>query len=210
MPDGLFLTVEGIDGAGKSTQAAMLAQHLRTKGREVVLTREPGGSPGGEAIRRLLVEADGGDWSATTELLLFTAARRDHVEKIIRPALERGQVVISDRYIDSTRAYQGKGDLAAEIEELHARLIGLDPVRTLIYDLSPEDARARADRRAAGAASREDRFERRGVAFQGGLRSAFHEIAAAEPARVRLIDASGTAGQVFARTCAALEDLIGG
>lgn len=207
---GLFLTVEGIDGAGKSTQARMLATHLRGQGADLVETREPGGSPGAEAIRRLLVDADGGDWSAESELLLFTAARRDHVEKTIRPALARGAIVICDRYIDSTRAYQG--DLGAEIEALHDRLIGLDPDRTLIFDISPSDALARAETRAGtgGETAVEDRFERRGLGFQEELRTAFHSIAAAEPGRVRLIDAKGTPEEVFARTLAAVADLIDG
>ena len=107
---GFFLTVEGIDGVGKSTQTRLLAGRLRRLGREVVETREPGGAPGAEAIRRLLVEGDPERWSPETETLLFTAARRDHLERVIRPALARGAVLVCDRYVDSTRAYQGAGE----------------------------------------------------------------------------------------------------
>ena len=114
---GLFLSFEGIDGSGKSTQARMLADHLSNQGREVVLTREPGGSNGAEEIRRLVLEGDPDRWSATTELLLFTAARRDHLERLIRPAVARGAVVICDRFADSTRVYQGltRGDRSPRV-----------------------------------------------------------------------------------------------
>ncbi len=199
---GFFLTVEGIDGAGKSTQARMLAGRLRMLGREVVETREPGGAPGAEEIRRLLVEGDPERWSPETETLLFTAARRDHVERVVEPALVRGAVVLCDRYIDSTRAYQGAGapEQRDLVNLLHRLTIGLDPDLTLIFDLDPAAALERARHRVSGLA--EDRFERKGVAFQARLREEFLAIAAAEPARCALIDAArppdAVAGQVWA------------
>jgi len=199
---GFFLTVEGIDGAGKSTQARMLAERLRELGREVVETREPGGAAGAEEIRRLLVEGDPERWSPETETLLFTAARRDHVERVVEPALARGAVVLCDRYIDSTRAYQGAGapERRDLVDLLHRLTIGLDPDLTLIFDLDPAAALERARARVSDLA--EDRFERRGTAFQARLREEFLAIAAAEPARCALIDAArppdAVAGQVWA------------
>ena len=122
----MFITFEGIDGSGKSTQARRLAAALEAEGRPVVLTREPGGSPGAEEIRRLVLEGDPARWSAATELLLFTAARRDHLERLIAPALAEGKIVICDRFVDSTRMYQGlsRGDLRAEVDALHRLMIG--------------------------------------------------------------------------------------
>ena len=199
---GFFLTVEGIDGAGKSTQARMLAERLRVLGREVVETREPGGAPGAEEIRRLLVEGDPERWSPETETLLFTAARRDHLERVIRPALARGAVLVCDRYVDSTRAYQGAGapERRQLVDRLHRLAIGLDPDLTLIFDMDPAAALERARRRVSDLA--EDRFERKGAKFQARLREEFLAIAAAEPARCALIDAArppeAVAGQVWA------------
>jgi dTMP kinase len=200
--NGFFLTVEGIDGAGKSTQARMLAGRLRMLGREVVETREPGGAPGAEEIRRLLVEGDPERWSPETETLLFTAARRDHVERVVEPALVRGAVVLCDRYVDSTRAYQcaGAPERRDLVDLLHRLTIGLDPDLTLIFDIDPAAALERAGSRASD--SSEDRFERKGPAFQARLREEFLAIAAAEPARCALIDAArppdSVAGQVWA------------
>ncbi|MEM0943984.1 MAG: dTMP kinase [Pseudomonadota bacterium] len=195
----MFISLEGIDGAGKSTQGALLAAHLRESGREVVETREPGGTPGAELIRDLLVREAGAGWSTETEILLFTAARRDHVEKVIRPALARGAWVISDRFIDSTRAYQRANREMVDL--LHRQMIGIEPDLTLIFDLSPEVSGARMRARAGG----QDRFESRGSRFQLQVREALCEIAAAEPARCRIIDATGAAEEVFASTIAALE-----
>lgn len=134
---GLFVSFEGIDGSGKSTQARLLAEALRGEGRDVVLTREPGGSPGAEEIRALVLQGDPDRWSAETELLLFTAARRDHLERTIRPALEAGKVVICDRFADSTRMYQGlsRGDLRAKVDALHDLMIGTEPDLTLLIDM---------------------------------------------------------------------------
>ena len=153
---GLFISFEGIDGSGKSTQARLLAERLRAKGREVVLTREPGGSPGAEEIRALVLQGDPDRWSAETELLLFTAARRDHLERTIAPALARGATVICDRFADSTRMYQGlsRGDLRGAVDTLHALMIGVEPDLPLLIDMDPEAALARAKARATA----EERF----------------------------------------------------
>jgi dTMP kinase len=176
---GTFISLEGIDGAGKSTQAARLADRLREAGREAVLTREPGGSPGAEEIRRLLVAGAPGRWSAETESLLFTAARRDHLERTIRPALDRGAVVVCDRFADSTRVYQGAADpaLGALVDALHGLVIGIEPDRTYILDADPAEALARGLARRSG----EDRFEARGLAFQERLRAGFLALAARTP-----------------------------
>ena len=188
MITGKFITFEGGEGAGKSTQVRILAERLKSAGVEVVATREPGGSPGAEAIRALLVTGDPDRWSASTELLLMYAARRDHIERTIRPALDRGAWVISDRFADSSRAYQGAGGgvspefLAAM--EAHV-LEETRPDLTLVLDLPVEAGLARAGLRGGAEA----RFEAKGLAFHQRLRDAFLRIAAAEPARCAVIDA---------------------
>ena len=146
----MFISFEGVDGSGKSTQARLLADHLRAAGQTVLLTREPGGSAGAEEIRRLLVQGGADRWSPETELLLFNAARRDHVERAIRPALARGDWVISDRFADSSRVYQGaaRADLRTLVDELHALVIGIEPDLTLVIDIDPAEGLARAARRA--------------------------------------------------------------
>ncbi len=183
---GLFLSFEGIDGSGKSTQARRLAESLRSSGRSVTLTREPGGSPGAEEIRRLVLEGDPDRWSAETEILLFTAARRDHVEKTIRPALERGDIVLTDRFADSTRIFQGitRGDLSDTVDQLHRLMIGLEPDLTLLFDLDPRTGLARATAREGG----EMRFEDMGLAFQEKARAGFLDLAARHD-RFRIVDA---------------------
>ncbi len=182
----LFITFEGIDGSGKSTQARLLAQSLRNDGTDVILTREPGGSPGAEDIRRLLVEGDPDRWSAETEILLFTAARRDHLEKTILPALAAGTTVISDRFADSTRVYQGatRGDLRGHVDRLHAEMIGQEPDLTFVVDMDPGLALRRGLARKSG----EDRFEDFGTAFQVKLRAGFLDLAAQFHDRCCLID----------------------
>jgi len=192
-PRGVFVSFEGIDGSGKSTQARLLAERL---GRDhpVRLTREPGGSPGAEEIRALLVRGEPGRWSAETEILLFTAARRDHLERTIRPALAAGQVVISDRFADSTRVYQGaaRGDLRATVDLLHAAMIGIEPDLTLVIDMDPGAALARGLARRSG----EDRFESLGAGFQVRLQQGFRALARDFPDRVRLIDGDRPPGIV--------------
>ena len=191
---GLFVTLEGIDGAGKSTQARLLAERLRARGHDVLATREPGGAPGAEEIRRLLVEGAPGRWSPETELLLFTAARRDHVERVIGPALARGAVVVCDRFVDSTRAYQGEGRLRAAVDRLHEMMIGVDPDLALVLDMDPDASLGRSETKAAvrarGREPVENRFEQRGSGFQAEMRRAFLAIAAAEPGRCPVIDAA--------------------
>lgn len=183
---GLFVSFEGIDGSGKSTQARALADHCRAQGLEVVLTREPGGSDGAEAIRRLLVEGDPDRWSAETEILLFNAARRDHVEKTIRPALAAGKIVITDRFADSTRVYQGaaRASLRPLVDQLHDLVIGIEPDLTFLIDMDPETALARGLARQSG----EDRFEELGLGFQKALRAGFVELARANADRIQVID----------------------
>ena len=198
----MFISFEGIDGCGKSTQARLLADALRSDGRKVVLTREPGGSPGAEEIRRLLVEGAGERWSAETECLLFTAARRDHLERTIRPALDAGNTVITDRFADSTRVYQGatRGDLRGLVDRMHDLAIGVEPDLTFVIDLDPATALGRGNARGGA----EDRFESLGLDFQKRLAEGFRALVREFPPRVRLIDGSGSAGDVAARIRAAL------
>ncbi|WP_340302398.1 dTMP kinase [Roseobacter sp. HKCCD7870] len=185
---GLFISLEGIDGAGKSTQSRLLAAHLRGLGRDVIETREPGGAAGAEDIRKLLVEGDPDRWSPETEILLFSAARRDHLERTIAPALARGAVVICDRFADSTRVYQGaaRGDLRDLVDDIHARVIGVEPDLTLILDMEPAVALARGLARQSG----EDRFEDMGLPFQERLRSGFQALARDFPDRCAMVDAN--------------------
>lgn len=202
MSAGRFISFEGIDGSGKSTQARLFSEHLRGLGHEVVLTREPGGSPGAEEIRALLLTGDPDRWSAETELLLFNAARRDHLERVIRPALARGAWVISDRFADSTRVYQGlrSGDLRALADEMHRLVIGQDPDLTLLIDMDPAEGLARAK----GRQGHEERFEEFGADLQTRLRAGFLALAEAHPERIRVIDGRGTEADVAAAVRAAL------
>jgi dTMP kinase len=182
---GLFVTFEGVDGSGKSTQARLAHHRIRDMGHDAVLTREPGGSPGAEEIRSLLVRGDGDRWSPHTELILFNAARRDHVERTIRPALERGAIVLCDRDVDSTRGYQGGDpDRARLIDLMHRELIGLDPDMTVLIDIDPVAAAAR-DATLKGA---ETRFESLGAPFMRGVCDRLRARAALEPARFFVLD----------------------
>lgn len=203
-----FLSLEGGEGAGKSTQARALAAALSARGRTAIVTREPGGSEGAEAIRALLMQGDAARWSAATEALLFAAARADHVEKVIRPAIEAGQWVICDRYVDSTRAYQGVagGVDDAAILSLHEfGSGGLLPDRTYLLELPVEAGAARATERDGAAA---DRFAARNPAFHVAVASAFDRIAAQEPARFRRIDAARPADEVTRAILADLGDWL--
>ena len=200
---GLFISFEGIDGSGKSTQARLLAERLRGDGHEVVLTREPGGSPGAEEIRALVLQGDPDRWSAETELLLFTAARRDHLERTIQPALARGATVICDRFADSTRMYQGlsRGDLRGAVDTLHALMIGVEPDVTLLIDMDPEAALARAKARATA----EERFEDFGLPLQQKMRAGFLALAAEFSDRFRIVDGNRAPEAVAQDVRAALQ-----
>jgi dTMP kinase len=189
MSTGLFITLEGGEGAGKSTLITGLAARLRDVGHEVVLTREPGGTEGAETIRALLVTGDAGRWTALSELCLFYAARQDHLERLIRPALAAGKIVICDRFADSTRAYQGQAGGAGReaVETLDALIVGAtQPDVTLILDIDPEIGLARAVARRG----HEDRFEGKALAFHQALRASYLEIAANEPKRCAVLDAT--------------------
>lgn len=194
---GLFITFEGGEGAGKSTQVGLLEQALRQRGVDVLVTREPGGSPGAEAVRHVLLSGAAEPLGAEMEAILFAAARSDHVETVIRPALESGITVLCDRFIDSTRVYQGgTGKVAAEL------LAGLErvaceecwPDLTIILDIDPAEGLRRAGRRAGEAGP--DRFERESMAQQRQRRQAYLDIAASEPGRCRVVDAAGAAQDV--------------
>lgn len=194
---GRFISFEGADGAGKSTQARLLAERLRDAGHAVTLTREPGGSPGAEEIRKLLVEGDPARWSAETEILLFNAARRDHLERTIAPALAQGHIVISDRFADSTRVYQGvaRAELRDVVDRLHALMIGTEPDLTLVVDLDAPTGLSRGLARQSG----EDRFEDLGASFQARLRAGFRALVDEFPERVKLVDGAGRPEDVAAR-----------
>jgi dTMP kinase len=208
MTRGRFIALEGGEGAGKSTQARMLAQALTARGIEAVTTREPGGTAGAEAIRGLLLGTEGDGWHPRAEALLFAAARSDHVEKLIRPALEAGQWVICDRFLDSSRAYQGGGGGLSDADILALHAIGsldLKPDLTLLIDVSPQTAAARAAARDQG---QPDRIGGRDEAYHARVASAFRAIADAEPDRYARIDGNGTPAETHARVMAALAALL--
>lgn len=203
---GRFITLEGGEGVGKSTQAKALAAALRERGIEVVTTREPGGSPGAEAIRSLLLDGPDEGWGPQAEALLFAAARADHVDKIIRPAILSGKWVLCDRFIDSSLAYQGvAGDLGLEaVRWINGFGIGeWFPDRTLVLALSEGAERARER-----DGDNSDRIGRRSAEYHEAVDAGFRTIAAQEPDRVRLIDASGSPEEVTARLLAAIADLL--
>jgi dTMP kinase len=204
---GRFIAIEGGEGAGKSTQAALLAEALVNAGIAVQRTREPGGSPGAEAIRRLLLEGDSERWDAVSEALLLVAARHDHVTRLIAPALAQGRWVVSDRFADSTLAYQGygKGVALDELAILHRFALGeFTPDLTVILDVSVELGLARA-----AARSTTDRFERLDFAFHERLRRGFQQIAADNPRRCVVIDASGDPQAVHRAVIAAVAQRLG-
>jgi len=206
--EGRFISFEGGEGAGKSTQARKLAERLEGQGISVTLTREPGGATSAEAIRELLVHGDTGRWEPMSEALLHIAARVEHLAKTVRPALEAGRWIISDRYVDSTRIYQGivQGVGIERIDELHAlALDGVMPDRTLILDLPVEEGLARA---AARVGEGEDRYERMGRPFHESLRAGYRQLARSEPERCRLIDASADTETVAERIWSEITPLL--
>ena len=208
MRNGRFISLEGGEGVGKTTQLRALATELGKRGIEVVTTREPGGSPGAEAIRGLLLSGEDGRWSPRAEALLFAAARADHVEKTIRPTLDAGKWVISDRFLDSSLAYQGGGtDLGVDaVRSLHR--FGSDgflPDRTLVLLLPDRAGVARANERDG---DEPDRIGRRDADYHLAVDRAFRALGAEEPERVRLVDASGEQRQVTERLLAELADLL--
>lgn len=205
---GRFISLEGGEGAGKSTQARALAAALAARGIEAVVTREPGGSEGAEAIRGLLLDGGVDRWGARAEALLFAAARADHVGRLIRPALAAGQWVICDRFLDSTRAYQGaaEGIEEAAILALHSfGSEGLLPDRTFVLDVPAEWGRERAGHRDQGAGNR---FEQRDTSFHQRVADGFRLIARREPDRVRRVDATGTPDEVTAHLLNGLSDWL--
>jgi dTMP kinase len=205
---GRFIVFEGGEGAGKSTQARLLAESLRSRGIEVRLTREPGGTPGGEAIRELLLDPPGAGWPAEAEALLFAAARADHVAQAIRPALEAGNWVISDRFVDSSRAYQGGGGglRDADILELHRiGSGGLLPDMTFLLEAAPEQIARRLARRDGGES---DAIGGRDAAYHADVAAAFARFAEAEPARFVRIDGSGAIDATHRRILDSLEPLL--
>jgi dTMP kinase len=199
----LFITFEGGEGAGKSTQIRLLAARLEASGRKVCLTREPGGAPEAEALRELLIHGGTDRWSPEAEALLNYAARDAHLHQTIRPALGRGEMVLCDRFMDSTRAYQayaGGADFAL-VDALESAIVGVTrPQLTLVFDLDPTLGLARAKERGGA-----DRFERKGLAFHERLREGFKAIAASDPARCVLLDASRSVEAIAADIVAIVE-----
>jgi dTMP kinase len=205
---GLFITFEGGEGAGKSTQIARLAEHLRASGDDVLLTREPGGSPGAEAVRHVILSGAAEPFGPAMEALLFAAARNDHVEQVIRQALKSGRMVLCDRYIDSSRVYQGvTGDLDPSLMRAieHAAINGLMPDLTIILDLPAEIGLQRANARRGAETA--DRFEKETIELHRKRRDAYLAIAADEPERCKVVAADRAAGEI-AREIAALVDQL--
>ena len=190
-----LIVLEGVDGAGKGVQSRMLLSAMKAASLDVILTREPGGSPGAEEIRRLIVEGEPNRWDDMTELLLIYAARRSHVMDTIKPALKQGTWIISDRFADSSRAFQGvAGNLGIDVvDRIHEEALGdFNPELTLILDLDPEISLSRADARGGA----EDRFEQKGIEYQARVREGFRQLAEMTPQSRKLIDASGTMDEV--------------
>jgi len=206
LSQGYFISFEGIDGSGKSTQAKRLAQHLTEQGHQVVLTREPGGSIGAEEIRALVLQGDPDRWSAETEILLFTAARRDHMERTVLPALAAGKIVITDRFADSTRMYQGvsRGDLRGLVDRLHYMMIPRDPDCTILIDMDPDIGLNRAKSRQGT----EERFEDFGIDLQRQMRAGFLSLADEFSDRFHVIDGMHDADTVHDAVMRTIDTLI--
>jgi len=208
MNQGRFIAFEGGEGAGKSTHARLLADALRARGLDAVVTREPGGTTGAEAIRTLLLSTEGEGWGLPAEALLFAAARADHVERLIRPALAAGKWVICDRFLDSSRAYQGGGGGLADRDLLELHRIGsggLLPDATVLIEVSPATVAERLARRDGDAA---DRIGGRDAAYHQRVAQAFARLAEAEPARFCRIVGDGSVDEVHSRILAALQPLL--
>ena len=204
MKKGRFIALEGGEGAGKSTQARLLTAALEAQGIRVVVTREPGGTIGAEAIRALLLGTEGEGWHPRAEELLFAAARSDHVERLIRPALAAGTWVICDRFVESSRAYQGGGSGLSDTDVLELHRIGSDgllPDLTLLFEVAPDEVARRLEQRDAGNA---DRIGGRDAAYHAKVAAAFARFAAAEPARFARIDGNGSAEATHALVMAAV------
>ena len=203
-PKGSFITFEGIDGSGKSTQARKLAEHLQAQGRDVILTREPGGSEGAEEIRTLVLQGEPDRWSAETEILLFTAARRDHLERTILPAIEAGKVVICDRFADSTRMYQGlsRGDLRGTVDQLHKLMIRREPDMTILIDMDSDAGLSRALSRQGV----EERFEAFGADLQAQMRTGFLSLAEEFKERFLVINGARSIDEVSVDVCQSVDD----
>ena len=206
MGNGAFITFEGIDGSGKSTQLKRLAEALKAAGHDVVVTREPGGSEGAEEIRSLVLEGATDRWSAETEILLFTAARRDHMERTILPALEAGKIVLCDRFADSTRMYQGlsRGDLRALVDQLHDLMIGREPDLTVLIDMDPATGLARAK----GRQTSEERFEDFGQELQNKMRAGFLDLSREFADRYRIISGDQSIDDVAADVLKSVLDYL--
>jgi dTMP kinase len=206
---GKFIALEGGEGAGKSTQSRLLADALRERGVQVVITREPGGTQGGETIRSLLLDTGGDGWLPRAEALLFAAARSDHVERLIEPALDAGKWVICDRFVDSSRAYQGGAGGLSDEEILALHRVGsrgLLPDLTLLIDVSPDEARHRLRRRDAGTA---DRIGGRSDDYHARVAGAFAQLADAEPQRFARINGNGSTEATHALILVALAPVLG-
>jgi len=206
---GRFIAFEGGEGAGKSTQARLLAEALRARGIDVVVTREPGGTTGAEAIRALLLDPAGPGWGPRAEALLFAAARADHVERLIRPALGRGAWVICDRFVDSSRAYQGGGGGLSDADVLDLHRIGSEgllPDLTLFLTVDPEESSRRLALRDGDAS---DAIGGREAAYHSRVDAAFRRFAKAEPDRFAVIEASGTPAAIHGAVLAALSERLG-
>jgi len=213
MGRGLFITLEGIDGTGKSTQLRLLAQHLKKRGLTVRVTREPGGTGVGERIRKILLASSTRRLSPLAELVLMYAARAQHLEEVIRPSLERGEIVLSDRYNDASLAYQGYGrKLGVETVRAFDRIICGDtqPDLTLLLDLPPRLSLRRARARQSRRNSKQERFERQGVEFHRRVRRGYLEIARLEPQRVKLVRAGGPVAEIQAQIRKLVDNFLAG